>query len=47
MDEEFAARLAKVDEIRARGDDPYPVKFDRTHTLHEVREQWDKVVEAG
>ncbi|MDQ1379908.1 MAG: lysyl-tRNA synthetase, class, partial [Actinomycetota bacterium] len=47
MDEEFAARLAKVDEIRARGDDPYPVKFDRTHTLHEVREQWEKVVEAG
>jgi lysyl-tRNA synthetase class 2 len=47
MDEEFAARLAKVDEIRARGDDPYPVKFDRTHTLHEVREHWDKVVEAG
>ena len=47
MDEEFAARLAKVDEIRARGDDPYPVKFDRTHTLHEVREQWDKIVEAG
>ncbi|MCU1466257.1 MAG: lysyl-tRNA synthetase, class [Actinomycetia bacterium] len=47
MDDEFAARLAKVDEIRARGDDPYPVKFDRSHTLHEVREQWDKIVEAG
>jgi len=47
MDPEFAARLAKVEEIRARGEDPYPVKFDRTHTLREVREHWDKVVEAG
>ena len=33
MEDEFAARLAKVEEIRARGDDPYPVRFDRTHTL--------------
>jgi lysyl-tRNA synthetase class 2 len=38
--EEFDARLAKVEQIRARGDDPYPVRFDRTHTLAEVREQW-------
>ena len=35
------ARLAKVEAIRARGDDPYPVRFDRTHTLGEVREHWD------
>ena len=33
MEDEFAARLAKVDEMRARGDDPYPVRFDRTHHL--------------
>jgi lysyl-tRNA synthetase class 2 len=47
MDDEFAARLAKVDAIRARGDDPYPVKFVRTHSLKEVRERWDDAVEAG
>jgi lysyl-tRNA synthetase, class II len=47
MEDEFAARLAKVDAIRARGDDPYPVRFDRTHTLQAVREQWDDAIEAG
>jgi lysyl-tRNA synthetase class 2 len=47
MEDEFAARLAKVEEIRARGDDPYPVRFARTHTLKEVREQWDDKIEAG
>jgi lysyl-tRNA synthetase, class II len=47
MDEEFAARLAKVDAIRARGDDPYPAKFDRTHPLREVRERWDDKVDVG
>jgi lysyl-tRNA synthetase, class II len=45
--DEFANRLAKVEAIRARGDDPYPVKFDRTHSLGEVREHWDDKVEAG
>jgi lysyl-tRNA synthetase class 2 len=47
MDDEFAARLAKVEAIRARGVDPYPVRFDRTHTLREVREHWDDKVDAG
>ena len=47
MDDEFAARLAKVEEIRARGEDPYPVKFDRTHTLAEVRAHWDDKVDPG
>ncbi len=47
MDDEFAARLAKVEGIRARGDEPYPVRFDRTHTLKAVREQWDDAIEAG
>jgi lysyl-tRNA synthetase class 2 len=47
MEDEYAARLAKVEEIRARGDDPYPVRFARTHTLKEVREQWDDKIEAG
>jgi lysyl-tRNA synthetase, class II len=47
MEDEFAARLAKVDAIRARGVDPYPVRFDRTHTLAAAREQWDGTTEAG
>ena len=33
--------------MRARGDDPYPVRFDRTHTLGEVREHWDDALETG
>jgi len=47
MEDELAVRLAKVDEIRGRGDDPYPVRFDRTHTLREVREHWDDRIDAG
>ncbi len=47
MDDELAARLAKVDEMRARGADPYPVRFDRTHTLREVREHWDDKIDPG
>jgi lysyl-tRNA synthetase class 2 len=47
MEDEFAARLAKVDDMRARGEDPYPVRFDRTHTLKAVRDHWDDSVEAG
>jgi len=46
-DDERAARLARVEAIRARGDDPYPVRFDRTHTLGEVREHWDDRIEPG
>ncbi len=45
--DERAARLASVEAMRARGDDPYPVRFDRTHTLAEVREQWDDRIETG
>jgi len=47
MEDEFGQRLAKIDEIRARGDDPYPVRFDRTHTLDEVRDHWDDKIEPG
>ena len=47
MEDEFAARLAKVDAIRARGEDPYPVRFDRTHTLQAVRDTWDDTIEPG
>ncbi|MGH8513719.1 MAG: OB-fold nucleic acid binding domain-containing protein, partial [Gammaproteobacteria bacterium] len=30
-------RLAKVDALREAGVDPYPVRFDRTHTAAEIR----------
>ena len=33
--------------MRARGEDPYPVRFDRTHTLTEVRDHWEDRVEIG
>ena len=46
-DDERAARLAQVEAIRARGDDPYPVRFDRSHTLGEVREHWETRLETG
>ena len=29
-----------MDELRTRGDEPYPYRFDRTHTLAEVRRTW-------
>jgi lysyl-tRNA synthetase class 2 len=44
--DERARRLAKVAQIRARGGDPYPVRFDRTHTAAALHERWDGL-EAG
>jgi len=43
---ERARRLAKVEAMRAAGAEPYPVRFDRTHTAAEVVEHWDHL-EAG
>jgi lysyl-tRNA synthetase class 2 len=43
---ERARRLAKVAALRARGVDPYPVRFDRTHTSAEVLEHGGHL-EAG
>ena len=37
---EKARRLAQVDAMRAAGDNPYPYRFDRTHTVAEVRNGW-------
>jgi lysyl-tRNA synthetase, class II len=37
---EKARRLARVDELRANGVSPYPYRFDRSHTVAEVRERW-------
>jgi lysyl-tRNA synthetase, class II len=38
--DERERRLAKLDALRAAGTDPYPVRFDRTHTAAEVHEHW-------
>jgi lysyl-tRNA synthetase class 2 len=39
-------RTARIDDLRARGDEPYPYRFDRSHTLAEVRAAWGSI-EAG
>jgi lysyl-tRNA synthetase class 2 len=37
---EQARRLRRVAELREAGVEPYPYRFDRTHTLAQVRELW-------
>jgi lysyl-tRNA synthetase class 2 len=37
------ARLKKVEALRARGVNPYPERFDRTHTLAEARAEGEKL----
>ncbi|HEX9775573.1 MAG TPA: lysine--tRNA ligase [Actinomycetota bacterium] len=36
-------RLAKIEALRARGIDPYPVRFDRSHTAAELHERFDSI----
>ncbi len=36
-------RLARIAELRDRGDEPYPYRFDRSHTLGEVRQAWGEL----
>ncbi len=43
---ERSRRLAQVDARRAAGDEPYPYRFDRSHTLAEVRDSWGEL-ESG
>ncbi len=44
MPEELVAvRLEKLQRLRERGVDPYPYKFDRTHTTREVRSRWGEL----
>jgi lysyl-tRNA synthetase class 2 len=38
--DERRRRLAKVEALRAGGVEPYPVRFDRTHTAVELHEGW-------
>ncbi len=33
--------------MRERGEDPYPVRFDRTHSLGQVRANWDDKIDVG
>lgn len=40
LEAEKARRLALLDGMRADGANPYPYRFDRSHTLGEVRSQW-------
>ena len=37
---EKARRLDRVRALRDRGDEPYPYRFDRSHTLAEIRQTW-------
>jgi lysyl-tRNA synthetase class 2 len=37
---ERALRFAKVDAIRSAGRQPYPYRFDRTHTAEDLRSTW-------
>ncbi|MBM3799452.1 MAG: lysine--tRNA ligase, partial [Actinobacteria bacterium] len=37
---EKARRLDRLAEMRAAGVEPYPYRFDRTHTLTEARAAW-------
>jgi len=43
---ERTRRLAAIDELRNTGTNPYPYRFDRTHTLGELREKFGNL-EAG
>ncbi len=45
--EERGRRLAKVEALRAAGTDPYPVRFDRTHTARELQERWADLAAGG
>jgi lysyl-tRNA synthetase class 2 len=40
---EKSRRLALLDEMRSAGTNPYPYRFDRTHTLSEVRAAWGEL----
>ena len=37
LEAEKSRRLARIDEMRGEGTNPYPYRFDRSHTLGEIR----------
>ena len=40
-------RLAKIEALRASGVDPYPVRYDRTHTAAEIHERFGGIEPAA
>ena len=46
LQDERARRLAKIEAERVQGRDPYPVRFDRTHTTAELHEAYGSI-DAG
>jgi len=40
LQDERVRRLAKIEALRSQGRDPYPVRFDRTHTTAELHEAY-------
>ena len=47
FDELEQQRLAKVEALRARGIDPYPVRWERTHTAADVHATWGDIDDGG
>ncbi len=47
LQEEEAARLAKLEALRKQGIDPYPARAKRTHTIAILRAAWDATVSRG
>ncbi|MFM8482564.1 MAG: lysine--tRNA ligase, partial [Actinomycetota bacterium] len=37
---EKVRRLGLLDDLRSAGVEPYPYRFDRSHTLAEIRSTW-------
>ena len=46
LEQEKARRLGSLDALRAEGTNPYPYRFDRSHTLGEIRNEF-ATLEAG
>ncbi len=46
LEQEKARRLGSLDALRAVGTNPYPYRFDRSHTLGEIRKEYG-ALEAG
>ena len=46
LEQEKARRLDSLDALRAEGTNPYPYRFDRSHTLGEIRKEFGGL-EAG
>ncbi len=43
LEAEKLRRLQQVDDLRAAGQNPYPYRFDRTHTLGDIRAEWGEL----